>query len=349
MTPLTATADTQTIVPDLRRQLDDHQHNCTQCGVCVAECHFLTRYGDPLQQASDYDHGSPGLLTRAFECHLCGLCTQVCPDGLDPARMFLEMRREASAHGLSDLPEHRGLRKYERTGNSRAYSWYALPDNCDTIFFPGCALVGSRAETTNRVFEYLQQLIPALGIVLDCCNKPSHDLGDHGHFATMFEELSNYLTTHGIKQVLVACPNCSSVFTQYAPELTTRTIYEALAEHPPAPALAEATKKTLVTVHDPCVTRSDATVQDAVRQLLLRAGFKVMEMPHSRELTICCGEGGGTSCLVPEQSQQWIDQRLDEAQGKPIVSYCAGCTNSFSGKTTTGHVLDLIFQPQTAL
>ncbi len=343
----TVAAGTETIALDLRRQLDDHQHNCSRCGVCVAECHFLSRYGDPLQQASDYDPDSPELLTRAFECNLCSLCTQVCPDGLDPARMFLEMRRDAFIRGLSDLPKHRGLRKYERTGNSRAYSWYALPDNCDTIFFPGCALVGSRAENTNRVFEYLQPLIPALGIVLDCCNKPSHDLGDHGHFATMFEELRNYLTTHGIKQVLVACPNCSRVFTEYAPELTTRTIYEVLAEHPPE--LADTAGKTLVTIHDPCVTRTDDRVQDAVRQLLLKAGVKVEEMTHSRERTICCGEGGGASCLVPEQSQQWINQRLDEAQGKPIVSYCAGCTNSFSGKTTTGHVLDLVFEPQTAL
>jgi uncharacterized membrane protein YdjX (TVP38/TMEM64 family) len=72
-------------------------------------------------------------------------------------------------------------------------------------------------------------------------------------------------------------------------------------------------------------------------------------MPHSKERTICCGEGGGASGLVPEQAQQWIDQRLVEAQGKPIVSYCAGCTNSYSSKTTTGHVLDLVFESQTAL
>ncbi|HMB16412.1 MAG TPA: VTT domain-containing protein [Pelovirga sp.] len=342
----TVAADSETINQNLRRQLDEHQHHCSQCGVCVAECHFLTRYGDPLQQASDYDPDNPKLLARPFECNLCGLCAQVCPDGLDPADMFLEMRREAFARGLSDLPEHRGLRKYERTGNSKIYSWYALPKGCDTIFFPGCALVGSRADTTGKVFEHLQQIIPALGIVLDCCNKPSHDLGDDGHFAAMFEEMHHYLTTHGIKQVLVACPNCSRVFNQYAPELTIRTIYEVLAEHPPA---HPATMETLVTVHDPCVTRSDTRAQDAVRQLLSKAGARTEEMPHSKKRTICCGEGGGASCLVPEQAQQWIDQRLEEAQGKPIISYCAGCTNSFSNRTTTGHILDLIFEPQTAL
>ncbi|MFO7812906.1 MAG: VTT domain-containing protein [Pelovirga sp.] len=342
-------ANPETIDLELRGQLDEHLHNCTRCGLCVAECHFLQRYGDPQQLASAFDVDSPEHLARPFECNLCGLCTKVCQDGLDPARMFLEMRREAFTRGLSDLAEHRGLRTYERTGNSKTYTWYALPEDCDTIFFPGCALVGSRPDTTGKVFEYLQQILPSVGIVLDCCNKPSHDLGDNPHFTAMFEEMRNYLTQHGIRQVLVACPNCSKVFTQYAAELTTRTIYEVLAEHPPIQSVTNTVRDQLITVHDPCVTRSDTAAQVAVRQLLANAGVKMEEMLHSRDNTICCGEGGGASCLVPEQAQQWIDQRLDEAQGKPIVSYCAGCTNSFSGKTTTGHVLDLIFQPQTAL
>lgn len=331
---------------ELFEQLEDHRLRCTRCGICVAECHFLTRYGDPGLLATIYDPDHPEQLARAFECNLCGLCTRVCPDGLDPVAMFLEMRREGFRRGLSDLPEHRGLRRYERTGNSKKFSWFALPEDCNTIFFPGCALVGTRADTTGKVFEHLQQIIPAIGIVLDCCNKPSHDLGDDPHFSAMFEEMYRYLIQHGIKKVLVACPNCSKVFNQYAPELTTRTIYEVLAEHPPTPS---ATMATLVTIHDPCVTRADTAAQKAVRQLLARAGARVEEMPHSKENTICCGEGGGASCLAPEQAQQWLAQRLEEAHGKPIVSYCAGCTNSFSGTTTTGHVLDLIFEPQTAL
>ncbi|MFO7767242.1 MAG: VTT domain-containing protein [Pelovirga sp.] len=341
--------ESNTITESLVTQLEDHKLHCTHCGACVAACHFLRRYADPGQLADAYDPDNPEILARAFECTLCGLCSHVCPEAIDPARMFLELRREAFLRGLSDLPEHRGLRKYERTGNSKSYTWYAFPEHCDTIFFPGCALVGSRADTTGKVFDYLQQILPSVGIVLDCCNKPSHDLGDNPHFTAMFEEMRNYLTQHGIRQVLVACPNCSKVFTQYAPELTTRTIYEVLAEHPPIQSVTNTVRDQLITVHDPCVTRSDTAAQVAVRQLLSNAGVKIEEMLHSRDNTICCGEGGGASCLVPEQAQQWIDQRLDEAQGKPIVSYCAGCSNSFSGKTTTGHVLDLIFQPQTAL
>lgn len=345
----TVIAGTETIDQNLYVQLDDHLRNCTQCGVCVAECHFLSRYGDPLQLASAYDIDNPEILARPFECTLCELCTQVCSEGLDPSRMFLEMRREAFKRGLSDLPEHRGLRKYERIGNSKAYTWYALPDGCDTIFFPGCTLVGTRMDTTAKVFEHLRQIIPTVGIVMDCCNNPSHDLGDHPHFTAMFDEMRSYLTEHGIKKILVACPNCLKVFNRSAPELKTQTIYEVLAKHPPTPSATMASVATRVAIHDPCVSRWDVKAQNAVRRLLAMVGVRAEEMPHNKGNTLCCGEGGGAGCLVPEQAQQMINQRLEEAQGKPIVSYCAGCTNSFKGKTTTAHVLDLMFEPQTTL
>ena len=329
----------------LAKALQEHNTLCTRCGICVSECHYLARHGHPGTLAAEYDPDDPDHLARAFECTLCGLCAHVCPENIDPSRMSLEMRREAFLRGLSDLPEHRGLRKYERTGNSKAFTWYAFPDGCDTVFFPGCSLVGSRSETTGKLFSHLQKIIPNIGLVLDCCNKPSHDLGNHVHFSQMFKEMHLYLNEHNIENILVACPNCLKMFSTYASDLTTRTVYEVLAEAPPAVN----TMNMAVTVHDPCVIRHNIKTQNAVRQLLEKTGNKIEEMVHSKERTICCGEGGGAGNIAPDLAEKWISQRLEEAQGKPIVSYCAGCTNSYNNKTTTGHILDLVFETQTAL
>ncbi|MBU1182609.1 MAG: hypothetical protein KKF00_10680 [Proteobacteria bacterium] len=73
-----------------------------------------------------------------FECSLCGLCGAVCPVDLDPKTMFLEMRREAVRKGVAPFPEHKALINYEKRATSKQYSYYALPDGCDTIFSPGC-------------------------------------------------------------------------------------------------------------------------------------------------------------------------------------------------------------------
>ena len=67
---------------------------CIECDLCRKECAFLKKHGKPKEIADRYD---PALrkedLALPFECSLCGLCTAVCPAKIDPARLFLEMRK----------------------------------------------------------------------------------------------------------------------------------------------------------------------------------------------------------------------------------------------------------------
>ena len=151
----------------------------------------------------------------AFECSLCGLCAAVCPAEIDPRRMFQEMRREAVLWGRGEFPEHTALLKYEKRGTSKRYTWYGLPRGCDTVLFPGCTLPGTRPETVLNLFEHLRQSNPNLGVVLDCCIKPSLDLGRQDYFQTLFGEMTAYLLDQGIRNVWVACPNCYRVFKEY--------------------------------------------------------------------------------------------------------------------------------------
>ena len=55
----------------------------------------------------------------------------------------------------------------------RIFSYYALPEGCNTVFFPGCTLSGTRSEKVILTYQRLKKSIPSLGIVLDCCTKPS--------------------------------------------------------------------------------------------------------------------------------------------------------------------------------
>ncbi|PLX93148.1 MAG: hypothetical protein C0619_04900 [Desulfuromonas sp.] len=332
--------------PALQEQLLQVRHQCTQCQRCVVECQFLKNYGDPKRIADGYDPAENYHLGLPFECSLCGLCTAVCPDGVNPVPMFLEMRRETFDRGEGAYPEHRGLQGYEKKGTSQRFSWYALPENCDTIFFPGCGLPGTRPEQTLKAFEVLQRSVPNAGIVLDCCTKPSHDLGKEKYFHAMFGELKEFLCGHGIKTVLVACPNCDKVFTEYGPEFETTTIYEFLdAGELPETGNVSGT----VNVHDPCVSRFSGKVHEAVRSLAEKKGLSVVETRHSRETTLCCGEGGAVGCISPELARGWARKRTGEADGSRTVTYCAGCAHHLGVHGPTNHILDLVFTPEAAL
>ncbi len=100
--------------------------------------------------------------------------------------------------------------------------------------------------------------------------------------------MTSYLVAHGIKNILVACPNCQAIFSQYAKALNTRTIYESLDEITGTTRQPEQT----VTIHDPCVTRFQETTQTAVRSLLQKQGFKVKEPLTQREKDSLLRRGG---------------------------------------------------------
>lgn len=339
-------SESHTIGSSLVEQLDKVSGRCTRCQRCVAECQYLKTYGDPKVIADAYDPNDRFYRGLPFECSLCGLCKAVCPESVDPTRLFLEMRRETVDLGEGEFSEHRRLRAYERKGTSKRFSWYGLPEGCDTIFFPGCALSGSREDKTRQVFEHIQKTIPNVGIVLDCCNKPSHDLGQEDYFHAMFGELRTYLRENGVKNILVGCPNCLQVFSEYAQEFETRTIYEFLNDTD-LPETGHGSG--VVTVHDACVSRMDSSVHDSVRELLDRKGLQVKEVRHARKTALCCGEGGAVGCMSPELAKEWTKKRLREAEGKRMVTYCAGCSHILGEHGEASHLLDLIFEPQAAM
>lgn len=333
--------DMRSMRPSLTAMLAEGISGCTGCGVCIGECGFLKLYGSPHDIARSYDPEDQKRNLICFECSLCGLCTAVCPEGLDPKALFLEMRCEAVDRGHGSFSEHKGLLGYERTGTSKRFTWYGLPEGCDTIFFPGCALPGTRPEATFAVYERLKEALPNLGLVLDCCTKPSHDLGRQGYFSEMFGEMMAWLESHGVRRVLVACPNCFKVFSEYGLRFQTETVYERLAEL--MPGSGAAVSSAPVAIHDPCVVRFASAPQDAARTLVSGTGLMIEEMPHTRMTALCCGEGGTVGGLAPDLAAGWGERRAAEAADRQVVTYCAGCANHLGKRLKVSHVLDVIF------
>jgi len=319
---------------------------CIECRLCLKECAFLRKYGSPKSIADAYENMSGLNSVVAFECSLCGLCAAVCPVGVRPDKMFLEIRRNACHAGTGHFPEHSGILNYEKRGTSKRYTGYALPENCDTVFFPGCTLSGTRPDKVKRLFEHMKKTIPGLGIVLDCCIKPSHDLGRLYFFEETFGNMRARLIGKGVRNILVACPSCYRTFADHGGELSVKTIYEVLLET----VLPETGSVSgSVVVHDPCAVRFETAIHQAVRKLVESRGLTVSEMMHHGNKTLCCGEGGSVGFVSRELAANWRSIRKNEAAGQHMITYCAGCANTLHIITPVCHILDLLFEPHAAL
>ena len=326
--------------------LQDMVKNCTRCSACQKDCAFLKRHGTPGDVAASFNPDDKNCQSLPFECSLCQLCVALCPVKLNPSDMFLAMRRDKNRRDPLGYPEHAGYLDYEKRGTSKRFSYYALPKNCDTVFFPGCTLAGTRSDKTLKIYEHLKKTMPSLGIVLDCCMKISHDLGREDHFQALFQEMKDYLRQQGVKKVLLACPNCYRIFSLYGGELEISTIYEYIDRK----SLPREDKvRGTVTIHDPCPVRFAPDVQASIRSLITKMGLTIAEMPHQGKNTFCCGEGGFVTCLSPEIAANWGDMRRAEAAGIRTITYCAGCTSHLNGRTPTSHIVDLLWEPQATM
>ncbi|MCP3943935.1 MAG: (Fe-S)-binding protein [Desulfobacteraceae bacterium] len=226
--------------------------DCNGCGTCTKTCAFLSKYQTPNLMAQLHTKKPDTCYSMAFECSLCGLCTATCPQGLDPSAMFLDFRQKAVQTEQNKLEAYKGILNYEKKGCSKRFSFYSLPELCDTIFFPGCTLPGTRPQNTLRAFEYLKTRIDNLGIVLDCCTKPSHDLGRQEFFNSMFAEMENFLLENKITTIVVACPNCHKIFKTHGKQFNVKTIYEIMDEDN---TVSKLWSTEAVTVHPLCQDR----------------------------------------------------------------------------------------------
>lgn len=310
----------------------------------MTKCRFLAENGSPISlalRALSSDEETDKVAILSYSCSNCGLCSAICPVAAEPDRMFKELRNHAQANAIFRLDKYDPLLNYERLGQSFPFKREHIPVNCSTVFFPGCTLPAMYPDAAKIAYKILKRDDPNMGLILNCCSKPSKMLGLKDRHEESLSNLINRLERKGIKKILTACPNCHMTFKEFNSNLEIVSIYKRLRFSkfiPVRPKLRE------VTVHDPCVTRNETDMHKHVRLLLKAQGIRVIEMRHNRKETICCGEGGATNFHKKTYAQYWSHKRINEAQrtGVPMVTYCAGCVNFLGFKYPTTHILDLL-------
>jgi Fe-S oxidoreductase len=255
--------------------------------------------------------------------------------------MFLDLRREkVKAGDKGTLKPYRRLLTFEKLGSTRIFRYFFAPAGADTIFFPGCALPGARPDHTLKLYAFLQRLDPDIGIMLDCCNKPSHDLGRQQFFDERSQKKIQFLTAHGIQHIITACPNCFQTFSQYYGNFRITSAYTVIAE---SGLIPQQISQATCAVHDPCSIRFHQEIHQAVRTISRSLGVNLVEMGHNRETTLCCGQGGATGCLGGGYAAGWSEKRHEEISGRQLLTYCAGCTDMLQRYGKVNHIVDLLF------
>ncbi len=329
---------------------------CIQCECmeCVKACEYLKHYkGYPKKYIREiYNNLSIVMGTRYSNqfintCALCGLCAEVCPTGVNMGEichaarelMVEQNRMPASAHdfALQDMA----------FSNSEKFALARHAPGAETstcLFFPGCQLSASSPQYVEKIYALLRDTLKneSVGLMLRCCGAPADWAGRKDLFAATRDEFMEEYEHLGKPKVILACSSCYQMFQKYYPGVEIMSLWNLLDQFT-AQQFAMPECSARVTIQDPCSTRYEREIQDAVRSILKKLGCQVEELAFSREKTECCSYGGLMWLANRPVAEEMVQRRINE-NSLDYVTYCAMCRDFFArrGKRTL-HILDLLF------
>jgi Fe-S oxidoreductase len=184
------------------------------------------------------------------------------------------------------------------------------------------------------ILRRLKEDFAYLGEGEPCCGSPLYYLGFLEDFAGKAEEAFRRFKEAGVREIVGIVPACTSSLKNLHPkfvdgyDLEVKHFVEYLDEVFDRKPVKLRLDKT-VTIHDPCQIARFLEISDVLRRLLSKVeGLTVLEVPTSREFTMCCGGGTGLEFTLPELSLKIAAKRvreLLETGASTIVTCCPGC------------------------
>lgn len=299
---------------------------CLQCGTCSGLCP-VNRAGEfsprSLLRQISLDTGTVQTLDQAvWQCVTCHACNTFCPAGIDIIDVAGTVRNLTAASGrmpeygrmpLLSLSQHHnpwGKPRDSRMDWGRGLDIPAFDAGLEYNLFTCCTTAyginGARPETGTEAARALPAILARAKVSFGtleseerCCGDPAYRLGDADYFNEAREANTRLFLEKGIKKILATSPHCYTSFKKYYPGLTghveivhyTQLLDRLIRSGKITP---NAGPDLVVTYHDPCYLGRHNSVFEPPRRILKAIpGLTIVEMPHNRENSLCCGGGGG--------------------------------------------------------
>ncbi len=254
-----------------------------------------------------------------------------------------------------------GARAYERAKQTSAVN-EGKQNSYKVGYFTGCTSAYRNKELVSATSQVLEKL--GIGFVVfpeeKCCGSVLFRTGLEDDALEVVKSNYEMIQTSGVDEVVFSCSGCFSTFmleyskfaggnlgfnlfhiTQYAlkvaKEKNLKIRYTKRSKEDPL----------IITYHDPCHLGRYCGVYEEPRELIRRIeGVKLLEMKHNRDMSWCCGAGGGVKALYGDIAVEVGRDRLAETRAcmvriredrlkealettaEVLVSSCVFCKNN---------------------
>ena len=323
------------------------------CMECVKICEYLERFkGYPKKYVRQIYNNLSIVMGQRHgnkfinSCSLCGLCKEVCPEGLHMGEVCKAARKIMVTQGKMPPSAHEfALQDMEFSNSEMATLVRPQPGTASSeyLFFPGCQLSGSSPDHVKKTYKYLtDRLEGGAGLMLRCCGAPADWAGREASLSQVFNSFRAEWEGMGSPQLVLACSSCYAIFKAHLPEARLISLWEIFDQYG-LPQTDTAPGAGVMAIHDPCTSRHEPQIQESVRRIVRNLGLEIAELPLSRDKTECCGFGGLMYFANRELADKVVERRVNETNAD-LLTYCAVCCDHFrSAGKPTRYLLDLIF------
>ncbi len=357
---------------DFERRFREQILRCSRCGFCQAVCPV---YGATLRPALNargkmlllkevmdgrIDLGED-LMETLFQCTTCASCTQSCPSGVEVPEIIKQARKDM-VHIGSCHPAFKGmfevLQKYTNIYAETDQEDFDKPkkDKAEIVYFVGCVGLYREDESTEATLSLLDHLGLDYTLVEEvCCSGVLEDVG-HPMNERLVRLNTDAILSRGASTLITGCPYCWRTFTR-------KPQYRELREGIKILHITQFLKdydfgvktEKLVTYHDPCDLGRHCGIYEEPRAIISKIAPNFVEMPHSRENSLCCGAGGGVRGAFAKNSLAMARRRVEEAMetgAEVLLTECNSCVHNLAQArlrkdririyNTTGFIKELI-------
>lgn len=331
-----------------------HPDRCDRCGRCLVGCPELSMEEGAARRAiGELIEGGRGKGAREVlsACSSCLTCNTICPTGADP--YFLVLSRWGRLYEERGAPPIYRFVCPNRTDNiwSNLSSLASTDERArfarwrDNVAHPGerPLILGNYAHlfphiTDSPLFDGFTLVDPVGHWEAGAYLTQAGYLSEVGKIARVVKD---YFDGLGDREVFVLTDAVRLLLTRFIPghfgivytprfrsfvDWLSRSIREKRIP------LRERVDLTLA-VHDSCYAKADgASLYDPVREILSSTGARVVELPHNRERSYCCGFGRGAADIpkaaIPFEIMKGAIRKIREAEevsADGLVTYCTGC------------------------
>ncbi len=344
--------------------------SCYQCGLCTGSCpwnqvrSFLTRR--LIHQAQ------LGLVELEGEdtwvCATCGACVERCPRGVKIIDVMMALRRLASQWGNTPKALKTALTSIAAEGNpwgearDKRTDWTKNLDikplsNKTEVLYLSCCTTAYDAKrrriaiATANILNKAGVNFGILGNEENCCGESARKGGAEDLFQELVKRNTELFNKRGIKKILVSSPHCYHTFKNEYPDLnknievihTTQFLNELITKD--KIKLSKSYPKK-VAYHDPCYLGRHNKIYDEPRNVLKSIpGLELVELPDSRDNSLCCGGGGGRIWMDTKREERFSEIRIDqalEAGAQVLAVACPYCMVNFDDSLLTMNKEDVL-------